>query len=49
MALSPTASASTLESAIQNCGGSYLVTVVATKVDKSGATLADSETAYAGY
>jgi hypothetical protein len=44
-----TSSVSLIENAIEACGGGYLVTVIATKLDNSGTPLDDAETTFAGY
>lgn len=44
-----TSSIAAIENAIEYCGGSYLVTVTATKLDNTGAPLDDSVTVFAGY
>lgn len=47
--MSASSTVSTIKSAIQNCGGNYLVTVTATKLDNTGAPLDDAATEFAGY
>lgn len=38
-----------MKTAIQNCGGNYLVTVTITKLDNTGNELEEIATSFAGY